>query len=251
METLNDARLNINRVATVEELADTANDMFVNYAENAIQQKGDFKVAISGGQTPGKFFELLGDSPRARSLRWDRIQIFWVDERCVPPENNASNYRLAANTFLEKVPVPARNVHRMTGECSDYTHAVRAYEDIIREVFKLAPGEIPEFDLIMLGMGADGHVGSLMPNSYALFDTYDLVSAVYLMSGDYNRITLTLPVLRAAMQLIIMVSGPQKANIVKEVLQTQPNEIKYPVHTLWPILHRITWLIDNQAGRYL
>jgi 6-phosphogluconolactonase len=139
----------------------------------------------------------------------------------------------------------------MSGEVSDYDTAVHQYEQTIRDVFKLKPGQLPSFDLIILGMGDDGHIGSLFPNSNALFDTQDLVSAVYFMSGDYNRITLTHPVICAAKHLIILIGGLEKAEILKEVLCGEPDEIKYPVHTLWPILDKVTWLVDADAAKYI
>jgi 6-phosphogluconolactonase len=181
----------------------------------------------------------------------EKVQLFWVAERCVPPEAEASNYGLAAHTFLDKVGIPAENVHRMSGECADYQVAVSEYRNTLRRVFRLRPGETPQFDLIVLGMGEDGHIGSLYPNSFALFDTEDLVAIVYQTEGDYSRITLTHPVMCAGRRLIILVSGSEKAQILKEVLTNEPDPVKYPVHTLWPILHKVTWLIDREAGGML
>jgi len=251
METINNTQLNITHVATLEDLAVTALDMFINSASKAIQARASFNVAISGGQTPTRFFELLGDTAEAGTIQWDRVQLFWVDERCVRPDDEASNYRLAAQTFLDKVPIGESNVHRMPGECSDYAKAVREYADTIRRVFNLAPGRVPEFDLMVLGMGPDGHVGSLFPNSYARFDTEALVSAVYFTGNDYSRITLTHPVLCAASKLIILVCGPEKADILRDVMQGEQDEVKYPVHTLWPVLDKVTWVVDSEAGKYI
>jgi len=251
METINNTQLNITHVTTPEDLAVTALDMFISSANKAIQAKGTFDVAISGGHTPTRFFELLGGTAKAGKIQWDHVQLFWVDERCVRPDDQASNYRLAAETFLGKVPVPEGNVHRVPGECSDYAQAVREYADTLRRVFNLAPGQVPEFDLMVLGMGPDGHVGSLFPDSYARFDTEALVSAVYFTDGDYSRITLTHPVLRAASQLVILVSGPEKADILRDVMQSELDEVKYPVHTLWPVLDKVTWVVDSEAGKYI
>ncbi len=251
MEAVKNIKPNITRVGTPEDLAICAFEMFVASADKAIQTNGCFNVAISGGHTPERFFELLAERSESCSIQWDKIQIFWVDERCVPPDADASNYGLAAATFLEKVSIPLKNVHRMSGENRDYAEAVKEYEGVIRSVFKIQPGQMPCFDLIVLGMGADGHIGSLFPNSYALFDTQDLVSAVYMMDGEYSRITLTHPVLCGAQHLVILVSGPEKAGILKAVLRSEPDEVKYPVHTLWPILHKVTWVVDSQAGKHL
>ena len=251
MDAIKSGKPNIVRVDTSEDLAYVALSSFVSRARVAIVEKGQYNVAISGGQTPERFFELLGDTDEGQSIEWDKVQLFWVDERCVSPEADASNYGLAAHTFLDKVKIPPENVHRMSGEVSDYDTAVRQYEQTIRNVFKLEPGQLPCFDLIILGMGDDGHIGSLFPNSTALFDTQDLVSAVYFMGGDYNRITLTHPVICAAKHLVILIGGSGKAEILKEVLCGEPDEIKYPVHTLWPILDKVTWLIDEDAAKYI
>jgi len=251
MELIDSVKPKIQRVATPEDLAAAALDTFVTAAAEAIEERGTFNVAISGGHTPVQFFNLLGERPESLALNWDKVQIFWVDERCVPPEAEASNYGLAAHTFLDKVSIPTQNVHRVTGESIDYTQAVNEYQVTIRGVFGLRPGETPVFDLIVLGMGADGHIGSLFPNSYVLFDTEDLVSIVYMTDGDYSRITLTHPVLCAGAHLVILVSGREKSRILKEVLQSEPDPVKYPVHTLWPILSKVTWIVDDEAGKDL
>ena len=251
MKALNDDKLRIVDVKDPEELAQRALGFFVDSAQRAINERDVFRVAISGGKTPRQFYQLLGVDKQSLNLPWDRVKLFWVDERCVKPESSDSNYRVAADTFLKKVPIPQQNVHRIAGESINYTQAVDEYTRILKEVFKLEPGRFPEFDLMILGMGPDGHIGSLLPNSYALFDTDDLVAVVYQLEGGLNRITLTHPVMCAAQHLIVMVSGAEKATIVRDVLLGGPDEIKYPVHTLWPILHKVTWLIDREAAKYL
>jgi 6-phosphogluconolactonase len=242
---------NMVRVNAAKDIALAALDGFAEASEKAISEKGVFRVAISGGITPMLFFELLGDTETGRNIQWDKVQIFWVDERCVEPDAEASNYAMAAHTFLDKVNIPHENVHRVFGETKDYSEAVTEYEDTIRKVFGLAEGQFPSFDLMILGMGDDGHIGSLFPNSYAHFDTQDIVTAVYLMSGDFNRITLTHPVICAAKQLFVLVSGEKKAAILKEVFEAEPDEVRYPVHSLWPILEKVKWIIDDDAGKLL
>jgi len=251
METVNGVKPNITLVGSFEDLAVAAFNVFVEQASKSIGSKGGFNVAISGGRTPERFFELLGMEGNVRAVEWEKVQIFWVDERCVQPDAEGSNYGLAFHTFLDKVGIPEANVHRVIGESSDYAEAVRLYDETIRGVFKLEPGQLPEFDLIVLGMGVDGHVGSLMPDSYALFDTNDLVSAVYLLDNKYSRITLTHPVICAASHLVVLISGTEKAEIVKKVVHGPYDEVKYPVHILWPILDRVSWIIDEDAGKYL
>jgi 6-phosphogluconolactonase len=251
MKTLNSDKIRIVDVKNPEELAQKALELFTDSAHKAINNRKVFNVAISGGKTPRQFYQLLGTDNNSLNLPWDRIKLFWVDERCVKPQSPDSNYKVAADTFLKKVPIPPKNVHRILGESIDYTRAVKEYERILKEVFKLGSGRLPEFDLMILGMGPDGHIGSLLPNSYALFDTDDLVAVVYQIEGGLNRITLTHPVMCAAQQLLVMVSGEEKAEIVRDVLVNKPDEIKYPVHTLWPILDKVIWLIDQQAAKFL
>lgn len=234
-----------------ENLAQRSIELFVHGAQKAIKEKNVFYVAISGGHTPKRFFELLAELPQAKSLPWEKIQLFWVDERYVEPDSQWSNYRLAADTFLNKVPIPEKNVHRIPTEYEDFQAAACCYENTIREIFSINENQTPEFDLIILGMGADGHTGSLFPNSYAPFDTEDLACVVYVMDEDLNRITLTHPVLRAASFLVVLVSGKEKAEILKEVLTSEQDEVQYPIHALWPILDKVTWLVDKDAAQSL
>jgi len=242
------------KITTVSDsgaLADLTVKYFINYAQQAIERRGVFRVAISGGSTPVQFYERLSDASVHSRIQWEKVHIFWVDERCVPPSSEASNFGLATHTFLLDIPIPGENIHRVTGELQNYADAVDEYEQIIRAVFKITKGQVPEFDLVILGMGSDGHIGSILPNTYALFDTDDLVSAVYRMNGDYNRITLTVPVMKEARRILILVSGENKAQIMADVLRTDPDPVRYPVHALWPVLHKVRWLIDRPAAAKL
>ena len=251
METSANDKPNIEIACDPERLAHLCLELFVADAKKAIEAKDVFYVAISGGQTPRRFFELLGDARQTKALHWDKIQLFWVDERYVLPDSQWSNYKLAVDTFLAKVAVPEENVHRIPTEYDDFKIAAHRYEETIREVFRLEENQVPVFDLIILGMGADGHTGSLFPNSYASFDTEDLACVVYVLDEKLNRITLTHPVLRAASGLVVLVSGREKADILKEVLTSEPDEVRYPIHILWPILDKITWLVDSKAAELL
>ena len=249
--TAADYKVNVEIASDPKSLAQRSVELFIADAQKAIEAKSVFYVAISGGHTPMRFFELLGEVPKAKSLPWDRIQLFWVDERCVPPDSQWSNYKLAANTFLTKVAIPQQNVHRIPTEHSDFKVAARCYEETIREVFGLEENQVPEFDLIVLGMGSEGHTGSLFPNCYAAFDKEDLAGVVYCLDKKLNRITLTHPVLCAASHLAVLVSGQEKAAILKEVLTSEPDEVRYPIHILWPVLDKVTWLVDSEAAKYL
>jgi 6-phosphogluconolactonase len=242
---------NIEIVSEPESLARRNVELFTADAQKAVKAKNAFYVAISGGHTPKRFFELLGEQPQANSLPWDKVQLFWVDERIVAADSQWSNYKLAADTFLNKVAIPQENIHRIPTEYGDFEAAAQCYEDTIREVFGLEVGQVPEFDFIVLGVGADGHTGSLFPNSYALFDTEDLARVVYVMDEKLNRITLTHPVLCAASHLVVLVCGREKADILKMILTSEPDEVRYPIHALWPVLDKVTWLIDSAAATAL
>ena len=206
-------------------------------------------MALSGGGTPKRFFELLPATAESQSLPWEKVQVFWVDERYVPPDSSYSNYRLAADTFLSKVEIPPENIHRIPTEYDDIKVAARTYAQTIRQAFRLREGQVPSFDLVVLGMGTDGHTGSLFPNSYAPFDTEDLACVVYVLGDALSRITLTHPVLRAARCLAVLVSGEEKAATLKAVLTGEPDEVRYPIHVLWPVLDKITWLVDRDAAK--
>ena len=249
---INEIKNNVEVVSDNSQLATAALHYFFNKAAKAIREKGVFNVAISGGRSPVTFYKELPLAEVPEGFDWQKIQLFWVDERCVSPYSADSNYRLAMDTFLSKIPIPRKNVHRVIGEMADYKVAVREYEVLIREHFKIKSGEFPVFDLICLGVGADGHIASLFPNNYALCDNQDIVAVVYLM-GDksMNRITLTIPVLQNASNLLVLITGSRKAEIVRQIFQSEPDEIRYPVHNLWPVLDKVHWIVDEKAAKSL
>ena len=240
-------------VADAEALARRCLELFVASVQQIIKEKNVFHLAISGGRSPQRFFELLGSEQKALSLPWDKIHLFWVDERYVPNDSPYSNYKLAADTFLTKIPIPKDNVHPIPTGFEDFDSAARQYEKTLRSVFNIKSGQLPKFDLIILGMGSDGHTGSLFPNTNASFDTKDLACVVYLLDQKLpdemlNRITLTHPVICAASQIMVLVSGPEKAKTLKEVFAGPPDEVRYPIHVLWPVLEKVLWLIDSPAA---
>jgi len=251
MKTTTKYKPKVEVVPEPESLAQRSVEIFIADALKAIKAKNNFYMAISGGHTPKRFFELLGEMPQANALPWDRIQLFWVDERYVRQDSKWSNYKLAADTFLNKVAIPDANIHRIPTEYGDFKVAANRYEETIREAFNLEAGQIPQFDLIVLGMGADGHTGSLFPNSYATFDMEHLACVVYVLDEKHNRITLTHPVLCAASRLVVLVCGQEKADILKKVLTSEPDEVRYPIHALWPVLDKVTWLVDSAAAESL
>ncbi len=251
MGTYANHRAQVEVLTSEDILAHRCLDIFVADAQKAIDDRGTFNIAISGGFTPKHFFELLADSPAGATVSWEKIHLFWVDERYVPVDSQCSNYQRVYDTFISRVALPKGNVHRIPTEPEDFMLAARSYEETIREVFNLDEGQFPEFDLIVLGMGAEGHTGSLFPNSYASFDAADLACVVFVMDEKLNRITLTYPVLRAARHIVVLVSGEEKAEILQTVLASEPDEVQYPIHLLWPVLDKVTWLIDSDAAKLL
>jgi 6-phosphogluconolactonase len=251
MKTVTGKKPKIEVLSDPETLARRTVGVFVEDAQKAIRNNGCFFAALSGGHTPRRFFELLGELPESQALPWDKVHLFWVDERCVQPDSEQSNYKLASDTFLPKVAIPPQNIHRVQTEQSDCKAVAKNYERTIREVLKLQDNQFPAFDLIVLGMGGDGHTGSLFPNSYAPFDTDDLACVVYELDDKLSRITMTHPVLKAALHVVVLVSGEEKADILKNVLTREQDEVRYPIHVLWPILDRITWLVDSDAASLL
>ncbi len=256
MATVTNHKPNLEILCDPEALSHRCLDIFVESALESIQANDLFYAAISGGNTPRRFFELLGSEQKSKSLPWHNIHLFWVDERYVPPASPHSNFKLAADTFLFQVSIPEANIHRIHTEFDDSGVAAQQYEQTIRKVFRLKQNELPKFDLIVLGMGADGHTGSLFPNSYAPFDKENLACVVYLLDQKLpdhllNRVTLTHPVLCNAERLAVLVSGEEKAPILKDVLTNEPDEVRFPIHILWPVLDKVTWLVDSAAAKLL
>ncbi len=236
----------IEAVENAEALAARALELFVSEARSACRARGKFHVAISGGHTPERFFELLGRSGASRSLAWDKIHVFWSDERCVRPDHPDSNYGLAARTFLKAVSLPEANVHRVITELGTPCDAARDYEQTLRRTFALQEGQIPSFDVIFLGMGPDGHTASLFPYCFAVTDTEHLAGTVSRPQGP-SRVTLLPRVLGAARRTVVLISGSDKGETLKKVLTAEPDPLQYPIHVLWPALDRVLWLVDPEA----
>jgi len=219
---------------------------FQQLAETAIAERGRFSVALSGGNTPRNVYSLLADE--YKELPWDRIHIFFGDERHVPPTDPDSNFRMANESLLSRVPIPQNNVHRIRAELDPNT-AAEDYEGQLREFFRLASGGWPRFDLIFLGLGEDGHTASLFPGSEALHETSRRVAANWVQKLETFRITLTFPVLNHAAEAMFLVSGESKAQILSDVLK--PGAKKYPSQLVQPENGHLLWLVDQDAAKLL
>ena len=221
---------------------------FTRSAESAIARRGRFSVALSGGNTPRGVYSLLAEQTKG-ALAWDKIYVFFGDERSVPPDNPESNYRMARESLLSKVPIPAGNVFRVPAELPP-DQAADQYERQIREFFHLTSDSWPRFDLILLGIGECGHTASLFPASKALEEHSKLVVANWVEKFSTYRITFTYPVLNHAAEALFLVSGEGKAQILKSVLA--PSEPKaYPAQAVQPQAGIVMWLVDREAARLL
>jgi 6-phosphogluconolactonase len=226
-------------------------DEFSRCAREAIAARGRFSVALSGGSTPRGVHSLLvaDQNDPAKRLPWDQIHLFFGDERHVPPDDAESNYRMANETLLSQVSVPPQNVHRIAAEL-DAKVAADQYEKELRNFFQPASGEWPRFDLILLGMGPDGHTASLFPGSAALNENSRWVVANWVEKFHTWRITFTFPVINHAAEVMFLVAGEDKAEVLKKVLNPQ-GEDAYPCQRVQPLNGRLLWVVDKKAAKLL
>jgi 6-phosphogluconolactonase len=234
---------------SLDTLAHRAARRFYESAAQAIAdpQRGRFLVALSGGSTPRALHQVLVAHYRDQ-IPWDRVQVFWSDERCVPPDDAQSNYRMARETLLEQVPLPAANIHRMPGERSDYDAAAADYEAELRQVFAQPTGT-PRFDLILLGMGSEGHTASLFPGTTALHETSRLVAANWVPKVNMERLTFTYPLLNNARQVMFLVAGEEKAEALRDILSGQTTLEERPAAGVRPADGEVIWMVDREAMR--
>jgi|ERR1022692_939841 6-phosphogluconolactonase len=238
------SRPEIRILNTAAELFQAAASEFATLASQAVQSNGRFTVALSGGSTPKSLYALLA-SGSIPNIPWEKIFFFFGDERFVPPDHPDSNYRMAREAGLFS-KVPEGNVFRVHAEDKDANDAARAYDQALRKFFGLQSGEFPRFDLVLLGLGPDGHTASLFPGTAALNEQRSLVVANWVDKFQTYRLTLTLPVLNGAACVMFLVSGADKANIVREVLENENANL--PSQQARPADGRLLWLLDRAAG---
>jgi 6-phosphogluconolactonase len=237
----------IRTLTTPQELFAAAAEEVFRAAEEAVEERGRFTIALSGGSTPKSLYNLLATNARF-ALPWDRMFFFWSDERHVPPTDPDSNYRMANEAMLSKVPVPASNIFRVPAENPDATAAAGAYEQTLLQFFALKPGQFPQFDLILLGLGPDGHTASLFPGTAGLNESSRLVIANWVEKLKTNRITFTLPVLNVARCVAFLVSGTDKATVLKSVLEGDGPGEQYPAKLVRPANGKLIWFVDRAAA---
>jgi len=230
-------------------LARAAAELFVTLASEAIASRGRFAVALSGGSTPKAMHTNLSSPEFVSRVDWARVHIFWGDERCVPPDHEHSSYRMARETLLDRAPIPPGNVHRIRGE-ADPEQAAREYEAELRQTWKVSETfqVLPRFDLIYLGMGDDGHTASIFPGTTAIHE-----QARWVMAQEHNfpppplvsRITFTPPILNAAANVVVLVTGAGKAGRLKQVLYGSYQPDILPAQIVKPAHGKLVWMVDE------
>lgn len=233
--------------ADIAELARRAAEEWFGACRDAVERSGRFAVALSGGTTPRSLFELLAGANFRGKLPWDRIHFFWGDERAVAADHPDSNYRMAREALLARVPAREENIHRVETE-RGAEKAAAAYEATLRQVFALDAGACPRFDLILLGLGDDGHTASLFPGSAALSEEKRLVVANYVEKLNTERVTMTFPVLNRAANVVFLVSGAAKAKPVRDILRAG---VPLPAGRVIPLDGRLLWMLDRDAAALL
>jgi 6-phosphogluconolactonase len=233
-------------------LARAAAEHFARAVDQAVAERGHAFVALSGGTTPKRMGAILAREPYRSRIPWDRVDVFWGDERWVPLGSPESNAGEARRGFLDLVPIPPDNVHPWDTTAESPQEAAAAYEVLLRE--RLAePNAVPRFDLVMLGMGDDGHTASLFPGTEALVADGRLAVANYVPRMDAARLTLTAPVLNAGREILFLVGGPGKADTLEAVLEGPELPASLPAQLIRPALldSRLCWLVDEDAGARL
>lgn len=226
------------------ELSKNAANFFLELSLKEVSSKGVFTAALSGGHTPLALYNALSSGYYKKSVPWKNVHLFWGDERCVKPDNPQSNYGAAYNALISKVPIPAENIHRMHGE-ADPAEATREYDGELKRFFG---GAAPVFDLVLLGLGADGHTLSIFPSSKAVREKDRLVVENYVEKLGQFRLTMTIPLVNNASNIVFLVSGEDKASVLKEVLE---GEGRYPAEMIRPVNGRLVWMVDKQAAEFL
>ena len=233
-------------------LASRAAHHFVEMVSEAVAARGRARIAISGGSTPKPAFQLLADpnQPWRARMPWENLDLYWVDERTVPPDAADSNYRMPREALLDHVPLKPEQIHRMEGELDPHVAASR-YESELRNSFRLEGAESPRFDLIALGMGDDGHTASLFPHTEAIHEMSRLVIANQVPQKDTWRITLTWPVINHASSVFFLIAGADKAEILNQVLTGPRDPEKLPRQLIWPSSGILTLILDKAAAAFL
>lgn len=235
----------------LDALSRAAAERVTQVIRRQVRARRTCRIALAGGSTPERLYELLAREPYRSRIPWKSLQVFWTDERCVPRGHPSSNYRLAEDTLLTRVPILRNHIHRIPVEHKDPARVARRYEQALRRVFRLRRGGWPVFDLVLLGLGADGHTASLFPQSPALAETTRLAVATRGPLPHRSRITLTIPVLKRANEVLWLVAGARKAGIAQAMLSNRPRARQLPAGLVLAKSATNLWLVDRAAARCL
>lgn len=231
----------------IEMLSAAAAELFTTLADEAVQDHGSFTVALSGGKTPESAYRLLAQKPYLSRIPWQQIHIFWSDERCVLPDSPDSSERMARHAFLDSVPIPPQDIHPIRCQDSPAEAAIN-YETLLKQFFT---GKPPAFDLILLGLGTDGHTASLFPNTDVLNEKKRWTAETYVPGQAFHRVTFTAPLINSAKTIVFLVSGIEKSDILQRVFEGPYDPWNLPAQLIRPITGSLIWLIDSDAASKL
>ncbi len=239
--------------ANASALCEAAANRFMDLAEDAITDQGEFHIALAGGSTPRMLYSLLALSPYKEKIKWQNVHFYFGDERCVAPDHDDSNFKMASESLLSHITIPEANIHRIPAELDNHDIAAQQYAETLAHHIPCTY-ELPMFDLILLGIGPDGHIASLFPGTSALEEADRLTTAVYVEKFDSWRISLTYPVINNASHIIVFASGEGKAEILRSVLgDGASNSAESPLFPVQRIQPRadMTWFVDADAAKHI
>lgn len=249
MKTLLANKAQLRVCDSVTEFATEAAREFVRIVDESIAARGRCSIALSGGSTPGLLYDRLLSADFKQKVDWSKVHFFVSDERCVPLEDEASNFGNAQRQLIAALSIPQENLHPVLTEDHTPTESAADYEEQLKEFFGLRDGQWPQFDLLLLGMGPDGHTASLFPKTKALTETRRLVVENFVDKLQAMRITFTFPSINHARNIIVLVQGKEKADVIREVFTDET--VSYPVQQVKPITGKLEWILEKTAAEQL
>jgi len=231
----------------VEVLSAAAAELFAEKAYQAVEKQGCFHVVLAGGETPRLMYELLAAPPYCHTIPWEKVHVYWGDERCVPADNNGSNQLMVRQSLLDHVAIPPANIHPIIYEGSP-SIAAAEYEKLLQATFGV---KTPKFDLVFLGLGDDGHTASLFPGTDVLSIQERWVSPVYVAAQKLHRVTLTAPLINEASTIVFLAAGSTKAHVIQAVIEGPKDSTRLPAQLIQPVHGELYWLLDHEAAALL
>ncbi len=232
----------------LEQLSKAAAKSIAKLINTANEMGRPFNIALSGGSTPKCLYQHLAQSPLTETINWSGVKLFFGDERAVPPDNKQSNYLMVKESLFDRIPIPSENIYRIQAELSDHQKSAELYQQTIIETLPKNEEDVPVFDLILLGIGSDGHIASLFPNTPVLSEMKSFVRPVYIPRLDTWRLSITYPVINNAKNIFILAAGANKADIIADVLGGTNKDVIYPVQRIQP-KGSLFWYLDKAAAK--